>query len=109
MADAGVERLADELDALRLELAARLCDVGDAQREARLVGRELAPWCSGFQNESVTFGASTSPSVCSLTGSPSTSRYQATARSTSRVGTDTKSTCSTCNGSPLADRAFHLS
>src|SRR6478736_9026676 len=39
MADAGVENVAVERDALALELLARLVHVGDAQREARVVRR----------------------------------------------------------------------
>src|SRR5919202_1075017 len=71
-------------------------------------GLNSIPSSSGFQNDNVTFGVSTSPGACSLSGSPSTSRYQATARATSRVGTVMKSTCSTCTAVPLADRALHL-
>ena len=48
VADARVEGLARELDALRLELAPRLLDVGDAQRDrARVRARELRPMFVG--------------------------------------------------------------
>lgn len=40
MADAGVPGLADELHAFLLELYAGSCDVRDAERDPRLVGRE---------------------------------------------------------------------
>ena len=55
-----------------------------------------SPSASGFQKPSVTFPVSTSPGLYSLSFNPSTSRYQATACSTSRVGIETKSTPSTC-------------
>ena len=40
VADAGVAGLALELDALRVEVRARLRDIGDAQRDVRRVRRE---------------------------------------------------------------------
>src|SRR5919202_3257833 len=70
-------------------------------------GLNSSPSSSGFQNESVTLVVSTSAAECSLCGRPSISRYQETARATSRVGTVMKSTCST-RKSWLADGAFHL-
>src|SRR5438067_1690005 len=57
-------------------------------------GTNFSPCSSGAQNDNVRPGASTSPALDALTGSPSTSRYHATASALSRVGTDTKSTCS---------------
>src|SRR5437868_1308164 len=57
-------------------------------------GTNFSPCSSGAQNDNVRPGASTSPALDALTGSPSTSWYHATARALSRVGTDTKSTCS---------------
>ena len=48
VADARVERVHVELDALLLELAAGLGDVGDAQRESGLVRRERHPLLLGL-------------------------------------------------------------
>src|SRR5690348_4460721 len=42
MADAGIDRLAEELDALARQLGARRFDVVDAQRDRAAVRRELA-------------------------------------------------------------------
>src|SRR5919198_6452698 len=48
VADAGVERVAEELDAFRLEFSPRLGDVGDADSEAGLVRLELDPLLLGI-------------------------------------------------------------
>ena len=64
---------ADHLGATTANLLDGGFDVGDAQADPLSFRTNFSPCSSGFQNESVTFGVSTSPSVYSDTGSPSAS------------------------------------
>jgi hypothetical protein len=96
VADPGVPRLGDELDAFRFEFRASLGNIGHPHCEAGLVRDERQFVTLGLPEKlRVTFGVSSSPSDTSLSGSPRTSRYHAIARATFRVGMEMKSTWST--------------
>ncbi len=94
-ADARVPRLGEELDALRFEFGPSLGDICHSHCEPGRVRDERQTLAFRLPKLSVTFGVSTSPSETSLSGSPRTSRYHATARPILRVGIEMKSTCST--------------
>jgi hypothetical protein len=96
VADPGIPGLRDELDPLRFEFSSRRGNVSHSQCKSGLVATKDSFSRSGSQKLRVTFGVSTSPFVASLPGSPKTSRYQAIARAALRVGTEMKSTSSTC-------------
>jgi hypothetical protein len=74
VADPGIQRLADELDALRLELGTRRGDVVDVERDVwaffcgansipKLAGSQIAKHCSPTQNSAWPCSSGCSPSV----------------------------------------------
>lgn len=77
-----------------LKLRAACRHVGNAEGDAGLIGDERTTLPLGFPTGQREVGRLELASVVSLSGSSRTSRYHATAAATSRVGMETKSTCS---------------